>query len=181
MNSTRTFPAAIGTVALATATMLLLSPCPSRADDESTTIGEIAVEGVAATPARAGETTRITFSVENAGADRVTITGLRWPNGELGRVVGALGSSHSGAIGGLSVGAGEALQFDGRSVWIEVGPLKADLAPGSVVQARLVLARFEAPLHVHVSSAPQRETSERSSPLRQAASAEPSWRGSAGC
>lgn len=170
MNLTRTFPAVVGTVSLAAATLLLVSPCPLRADDERATIGEIAVEGVAATSAKAGEATRITFSIENAGAERVTITGVRWPTGEPARVMGFLGSSHSAAISGLTVDAGETLQLDGRSAWVEVGPLKADLAPGSVVQAYLVLARYEAPIPVHVSPATQREAAVEGSSGREDAS-----------
>lgn len=151
MSSAKTFTAAVGTAGLAAAIFLVLLPCPSNADDESATIGDLAVEAVGATPAKAGETTRITFSIENSGADRVTVTGVRWPTGEPSRVVGFLGTSHSTTLGGLPIDAGELVQLDNKTAWVEVGPLKADLAPGAVVLARLVLGRFEAPLSVHVS------------------------------
>lgn len=170
---TRTFGALALAAALAMATVLTAFPCPSRADDEGATIGEVNVSEVAATPAKAGETTRITFSVENGGSEQVTVTGVRWPTGELGRVVGSLGTTHSTAMGGLPVAAGEVLQLDGRTAWIEVGPLGAHLAPGSVVQARLVLGRFAAPLSVHVSPTP--EAAGAVSPGRETASVGPAW------
>lgn len=157
MSLTRTLTGAFGVTALAAIGLTTFLPCPSRADDENATIGDVLIDGVAATPAKAGETTRITFSVENAGSDRVIITGVRWPSGEPARVMGFLGSSHGAVIGALPVGPGEVVRLDGRTAWIEVGPLKSDLVPGSVVQARLVLGRSEAPLPIHVSRAVQND------------------------
>lgn len=173
MNAAKTLTGTLGALALATAAIVTVIPCPSRADDESATIGDVTVAEVAATPAKAGETTRITFSVENGGSEQVTVTGVRWPTGELGRVVGSLGTSHSTAIGGLPVAAGDILHLDGRTAWIEVGPLGADLTPGSVVQARLVLGRFAAPLSVHVSPTP--EAAGAVSSGRETASVGPAW------
>lgn len=129
---------------------LLVMSCSSKAHDENATIGDVRVDQVAATPARAGETTRITLSVENGGAERVVVTGVRLPTGEPSRVVGFYGTSHSGAVGGIPVDPGETARLDGRSAWIEVGPLKTAFSPGSIVAARLVLNAYEAPLSLHV-------------------------------
>jgi hypothetical protein len=99
--------------------MLLLLPAPSKAHDESAVIGDVSVENVAATPARAGETSRITFCVENGGSQGVTVTGVRLPTGEPTRVIGFLGRpAHTGEIGGFRVGPGETGKFDGKKVWI---------------------------------------------------------------
>ncbi len=122
---------------------------PGLADDESAVVGEVQVESVAATAARAGETTRITFAIENQGPDPVTITGLRLPSGEPSRVVGFLGTSHSTALSGMRVAPGETLRLGPKSFWIEVGPLKSDLPPGTVLPGSLLLGRFEAPVGVH--------------------------------
>lgn len=136
----------------AIAATVLLDPRPSRADDESAMIGDVSVENVAATPARAGETSRITFAVENAGLQTVTLTGLRLPSGEPARVMGFLGhAGHTGEIGSVRIGPGETSQLDGKNLWIEIGPLKDGLAPGSVVAARLLLGPYEAPVSIHVS------------------------------
>lgn len=158
MSSAKMLTSTLGVVAFTTAAYLSVLSCPSNAHDEGATIGDLVVDEVAATPAKAGDTTRITLSVENSGPDRVTITGVRWPTGEPSRVMGFLGTSHSAALSGLPIGAGEALRLDGKSAWIEVGPLKADMVSGDVIPARLVLGHFEAPLPVHVSPAPQRDT-----------------------
>ena len=128
-----------------------LGPAPVLADDESATVGELQVEGVAATPAKAGETTRITFTIENNGTERAMITGLRLPSGEPSRVLGFLGTSHSAPIGAIAVGAGERYRLDGRTAWIDVGPLKSDLRPGAAVSAMLVIGRFETPISLHVT------------------------------
>ena len=151
MSSGMNFKTAIGKAAIAAATCLVLLPYPSNANDESAIIGELTVQAIAATPAKAGETTRITFSIENSGADRVTVTGVRWPTGEPSRVVGFLSTRYSASLAGLPVNAGEAISFDDKTAWIEVGPLKADLPEGAVVSARLALGRFDAPVSVPVS------------------------------
>jgi hypothetical protein len=177
MRSAKTLTATIGTVALAATTFLVLLPCPSNADDESAMIGEIAVEAITAMPAKAGEITRITFSIENSGSDRVTVTGVRWPTGEPSRIVGSLGTNHSVALQDFPVDTGDAIRFDGKTAWIEVGPLKEELMAGSIVSARLLLGAYDAPVSVHVSPHPKLE------PLRGAAadaspicgSAFPNW------
>lgn len=133
---------------------------PALSDDESATAGDIQIEGVAATPAKAGETTRITFTVENGGTERAAITGLRLPSGEPSRVLGFLGTSHSAPIGAIPIGPGERYRLDGRTAWIDVGPLKSDLKAGAVIDGKLVLGRFEAPISIHVTpltSQPKRD------------------------
>src|SRR5215207_4765098 len=190
MNSVKILTSTLGFIAFGAATYLRVLSCPSSAHDEGATIGDLVVDEVAATPAKAGETTRITLSVENSGPDRVTITGVRWPTGEPSRVMSFLGSSHSAALGGLPINAGEALRLDCKSAWIKVGPLKANVASGVVVLARLVLGHFEALLPVHVSPASQRDAATPGPRNRQVttdalfgfiASGGPAWLRSAKC
>jgi len=141
--------AAVGVAVATIATYVALQSCSARADD-GTVFGDVAVTHVVATPARAGETAIVTFSVENSGDDRVLITGLRLPSGEPSRIMGSFGQGHSGEIGTLPVRAGATESLDGRKVWIEVGPLARDLEPDSTVPARLVLGSYESPLTLHV-------------------------------
>ena len=122
------------------------------ADDQNASAGDIAIEGVAATPAKAGEATRVTFIIENRGSERANVTGLRLATGEPSRVLGFLGTSHSAPIGAISVGPGERYRLDGRTAWIDVGPLKSDLRVGAVVPAALLMGRFETPVDVHVTA-----------------------------
>ncbi|MFC4171577.1 hypothetical protein ACFOYU_05840 [Microvirga sp. GCM10011540] len=149
MFSVKRFAAA-GAIAATFAIYSVLQPCPAKADDEGGVFGDLTVSEVAATPARAGETTIVTFSVENAGDERVLITGLRLPGEEPSRVMGSFGPGQSGEIGTLPVGAGATASLDGRKVWVEVGPLARDLEPETTVPARLVLGSFESPLTLHV-------------------------------
>ena len=128
----------------------ILTGCPARADDESAAAGEIVVEDVAATPARVGETSRITFTIRNDGAERVLVTGVDTATSEASRVVGFLGTSHAAAVGSLPVGPGEEVRLGARTAWIEMEPLASDLTPGSRFPARLLLARGSLPLSVHV-------------------------------
>jgi len=141
---------AVGVAIATTAAYSLLQTCTAKAGDEGTVLGDLAVSQIAATPARAGETTVITFSVENAGSDRVLITGLRVPGEEPGRIVGFLGQGHSGEIGTLPVRPGATETLDGRKIWIEVGPLTRDLEPETTINARLVLGTYETPLPLHI-------------------------------
>lgn len=52
------------------------------------------------------------------------------------------------------MGGDETGWLDGKNAWVEVGPLKQDLAPDPVVSARLVLGPYEVPLRIHASSLP---------------------------
>ncbi len=142
--------AAVGAFAASLAAYVILQPCSARADDEVAVFGDVTVTQVAATPARAGETAIVTFSVENSGEDRVLITGLRLPDGEPSRIMGSFGQGHAGEIGTLPVRSGATESLDGRKVWIEVGPLARDLEPDTTVPARLVLGSYESPLTLHV-------------------------------
>lgn len=137
---------------------------PARADDESAVAGDVSIEEVAASPARAGGMTRVTFTVENQGTERVTVTGLKLPSGEPSRVVGFLGTSHSTNIGGVTVGPGEMARLGAKTAWIEVGPLKSDLLAGTVVAGSLLLGRFETPISVHVVADPNLATGSVRSP-----------------
>lgn len=142
--------AAVGAIAAAFATYSVLQPCPAKADDEGGVFGDVTVSEVAATPARAGETTIVTFSVENAGNERVLISGMRLPDGDPSRIMGYFGQGQSGEIGTLPVRPGATESLDGRKVWIEVGPLARDLEPDTTVPVRLVLGSSESPLTLHV-------------------------------
>lgn len=135
-----------------------MGPIPSRADDESAAAGDVSIEGVAASPARAGGVTRVTFTIDNRGTEGVSVTGLKLPSGEASWVMGFLGTSHSTSIGALTVRPGEMTRLGARTAWIEVGPLKSDLRAGTVVAASLLLGRFEAPITLHVVSDPNLAT-----------------------
>jgi hypothetical protein len=142
--------AAVGVAVATIATYVALQSCSAKADDEGAVFGEVSVMHVAATPARAGETTVVTFSVENFGNERVLITGLNLPDREPSRIMGSFGQGHAGEIGTLPVRPGATESLDGRKVWIEVGPLAQDLEPDTTVSARLVLGSYESPLTIHV-------------------------------
>lgn len=126
--------------------------CPARADDESAAAREIVIESVAATPARVGETTRLTFAIRNDGVERVLVTGIGTATGEASRVVGFLGTRHAASIGSLPIEPGEEVRLGSRTAWIELGPLASDLMSGSRFPARLLLGRGSLPLTVHVTA-----------------------------
>jgi hypothetical protein len=140
---------AVGVAAATIAAYSALQPCPAKAD-EGAVFGDITVTQASATPAQAGETTIVTFTVENSGSDRVLITGLRMPAGEPSRIMGAFGQGQRGEIGALPVRPGGTEALDGGTIWIEVGPLAHDLKPDSTVAASLVLGSYESPLALHV-------------------------------
>ncbi|MFC4172410.1 hypothetical protein ACFOYU_10100 [Microvirga sp. GCM10011540] len=141
---------AVGAIAATLTAYFVLQPCSAKADDEGGILGDIAISQVAATPARAGETTVVTFSVENAGSERILITGLRMPGGEPARIMGSLGQGQGVELGTLPVRADATEHLDGKKLWIEVGPLARDLEPDSTIPARLVLGTYESPLALHV-------------------------------
>ena len=152
MLTLRTFIVGVA-VATAVTTFSLFLTCSAIADDERAVFGPVTLCNVAATPARAGETTIITFSIENAGSDGILITGLGLPDGEPARIIGSFGQYHSGNIGSLPVAPGATERLDGRMIWIEVGPLSRDLKPNSTIDARLVFDTFEIPMSLHVGPA----------------------------
>lgn len=182
MPAARTLVALLGMAGIGTATLLSLHGL-ARADDESAILGEVSIEHVAATPARAGETTKVTFSIENGGTEDVVVTGVLLATGEPSRVMGFLGhTGHTGEIGAFRIGPGEAGRLDGKNVWIEIGPLKQGLAQGSVVTARLLLGLYDAPISIHVSPTPRtRRGSELEHRPERIAGAEPGRRGSTRC
>jgi copper(I)-binding protein len=140
---------------LALAALVLASvaaPAPSRADDETAAAGQLDITSIGAVAAEAGETTILTFTVENDGAERANITGVALSTGERSRVMGAIGGEAGAEIGSLPLRPGQRVEFGPRSVWIEIGPLKADLKAGQLVPARLLLGSFEAPVTIHVTA-----------------------------
>ncbi len=141
---------AVGMSAATMAAYSVLQPCPAKADDQGAVSGDVTITQVAATRARAGETSVVTLTVENSGSDRVLVTGVRLPGGEPSRIMGVLGQGHSGEIGALSVRPGATEHLDGGTIWIEVGPLTHDLKPDGTVAASLVLGSYESPLALHV-------------------------------
>jgi hypothetical protein len=173
--------AAIGAIAATFAAYSVLQPCSAKADDEGGVFGDVTVSEVAATPARAGETTIVTFSVENSGDERVLITGLRLPGEEPSRIMGSFGEGLSGEIGTLPVGAGAMESLDGRKVWIEVGPLARDLEPDTTVPARLVLGSYESPLVLHVGPVATGSTKATAPTAEIAKHAPEETRNAAGC
>jgi hypothetical protein len=149
MSSIKRF-VAVGATAATLAAYSVLQPCSAKADDEGGVLADIAISQVAATAARAGETTVVTFSVENLGSERILITGLRMPSGEPARIMGSFGPGHSGEIGTLPVRAGATERLDTGKIWIEAGPLTRDLEPDSTIPARLVFGTYESPLTLHI-------------------------------
>lgn len=82
----------------------------------------------------------------------MTITGLWVPGNLPSRVVGFFGTSHSGAVGGLPVAPHETLILSLKTALITVGPLVEELVTGSVVEGKLLLGCYQAPVSIHVSS-----------------------------
>ena len=150
MRMKRALAAGVVGVALTASSALLLA-CPSSADDKTAAIGDLVIEDASATPAKAGETTKVTFLIENTGSQPVTITGLHLSVPGASRVIGSFGTSHSGSIAGLPVEPGEEVRLGSRTAWIEVGPLASELTRGTIVTGRLLLRRLQAPLNIHVS------------------------------
>lgn len=147
----RSKPAGLAALALAATALALLAPS-AKAHDESATIGELSIDNVAATAARPGEQTKVTFSIENSGPQGIVVTGVRLEAGEPSRVMAFLGHiGHTGEIGSVRVGSGENVTVDGKKLWIEVGPLEQELIAGSRVGARLLLGAYEVPLSIHVA------------------------------
>jgi hypothetical protein len=94
----RNFAAVVSAVVLVILSAFVLGSA-SCADDEGAAIGLIDVSSIAATPARAGETTKITFTIENRGADRDSLLGVELAGQGPSRLMGSLGSNVSGPIG----------------------------------------------------------------------------------
>ncbi|QRM34649.1 hypothetical protein [Microvirga sp. VF16] len=172
---------AVGVAVATIAAYAILQPCPANAEDESAVLGDLAISQIAATPARAGETTVITFAVENAGTDRVLITGLQMPGEQPARIMGSFGQGHSGEIGTLPVRPGATERLDGRRIWIEVGPLARDLEPDSAIPADLVLGPYESPLTLHVGPVATGSTRNTNADARIANQSSPTTHPGAGC
>ena len=136
--------AAIGAGALA------LTPCATLADNEAAILGELRIAEMNATPARAGEATILTFVVENLGIEPVRITGVRLPDGAPSRMMVSFSSAFSDEIDAVRVDPDETERLDGKTAWIEIGPLAQDLEVDTIVQGRLLLGGYEAPVAVHV-------------------------------
>lgn len=137
------------------ALLLALAVMPTNAalaDDESAVAGTVEIAAVAATPARIGTMSRVTFTIVNGGADPARIVGLRISTGEPSQLRGFLGTSHSTAMESIRVDADERLRLGRRTAWIEFGPLRSDLQVGQRVPATLVFERFEVDVSLHVTA-----------------------------
>ncbi|MGY2051799.1 hypothetical protein [Methylobacterium sp. JK268] len=140
--------------AFALAGALALVAGPALSHDEGATAGEIRIEGIAATPARSGELSRVTFTIENDGPERAVLLGLLLSTGEPSQVRGFLGASHSAAMAGVSVGAGDVYRLGDRTAWVDVGPLRQELPDGATVPAVIRFDRFDVPVTLHVGGPP---------------------------
>ncbi|MBE7249111.1 MAG: hypothetical protein INR63_29575 [Actinomycetospora chiangmaiensis] len=133
---------------------LALVAGPALSHDEGATAGGIHIEGIAATPARSGETSRVTFTIENDGPDRAVLVGLLLPTGEPSQVRGFLGVGHSAAMAGVRVGAGDVYGLGDRTAWIDIGPLRNELPDGATVPAVIRFDSFDVPITLHVGGMP---------------------------
>ena len=143
-------PFALIAIIVVGAAALALTPCATLADNEIAILGGLRFAEINATPARAGETTILTFTVDNLGSDPVRITGVRLPGGAPSRVMGSFGSAFSDEIDAVQVDPNETERLDGKTVWIEIGPLAQNLEADTIVQGQLLLGGYEAPVAVHV-------------------------------
>ena len=124
----------------------------ARAEELPIINGGIEISRITARSAKAGALTIITFDIENFGSDSISIQSVKFPTNEPSRLVGLIGPIESVAVPNISVLPGERVSVDGRSLWIEIGPLVSDWQAGTHRSARFVLSKFEMPVEIHVEA-----------------------------
>lgn len=155
-------------VALLTVAAPLFFACGWAADDGSTLFGDLRISAVHASPAGQGGFSRLVLSIENAGVDRVLVEGVELSAAASSRTLGSLGGGRVGALGPLTLPAGETIDFNGEKLWVEVGPLSTELVPGQNLAAKLVVGSLKIPVAIVVSAPTSAGRSDRT--LGEAAS-----------
>jgi len=100
--------------------------------------------------AKAGRQARITFTLENRGAERVIFNGLTVANTARARIIGSLGEATT-TLNSIPVGADEVLSFNGKALWIEIDGLASDFVPGTTIDAKVFLGTGAIPISLPVN------------------------------
>lgn len=149
--------------AVAVAPILFLA-CGSAANEGTGgAFGTMRISAVQAWPAGRGGLSRLVLSIENAGVDHVVVQGVELSAAAGSRIVGSLGRGRVGMLGPLTLAAGETIDFDGKKLWIEVGPLTSELAAGQTLEGRLLVGSVKAPIAIVVSAPDSSDRSARDS------------------
>jgi hypothetical protein len=126
-------------------------PQGSTAAEDYRVTDDVVLTDLQASPAKAGQRARITFTLENRGAERVTFNGLAIANTARARIVGSLGGEATTTLNSIPVGPDEVLPVDGKALWIEVDGLASDLVPGTSMDAKVLLGTGAIPINLPVS------------------------------
>ena len=101
--------------------------------------------------AKAGRQARITFTLENRGAERVIFNGLTVANTARARIIGSLGGEATTTLNSIPVGPDEVLSLNGNALWIEIDGLASDLVPGTTIDAKVLLGMGAIPISLPVN------------------------------
>jgi hypothetical protein len=138
-------------VASALLLMSLMLPGGATAVEDYRVTDDIVLTDLQVSQAKAGRRARITFTLENRGAERVTFNGLTIANTARARIVGSLGGEATTTLNSIPVGPDEVLPVDGKALWIEVDGLASDLVPGTSMDAKVLLGTGAIPINLPVS------------------------------
>jgi hypothetical protein len=126
-------------------------PQGSTAAEDYRVTDDVVLTDLQASPAKPGQRARITFTLENHGAERVTFNGVTVANAARARIVGSLGGEATTTLNSIPVGPDEVLSLDGKTLWIEVDGLPNELVHGTTIDAKVLLGTSAIPINLPVS------------------------------
>ncbi len=113
--------------------------------------GRISISDVSASAARAGEDSRLRFTLSNDGADVLNFLGTETDVARQAVLTGRVGHSHeSSALDSLTIAPDEILDLNTSHLWVSLQELHRPLIVGDTFAVTLRFSRGNLPVIVHV-------------------------------
>lgn len=126
---------------------------PANADQPPDYHGQMIVENVWATPARAGGRSILRLRIINEGHDHAHLLGVETPLTSQTQIVGRMSDHKTVTFDSISVRADSDLDLTTDHMWIELGPLTHAVEAGSSITLDLVFLRGRVRVEAHVHGA----------------------------
>jgi copper(I)-binding protein len=137
---------ALRILALTTVMAASFHGSPALADETIEVMSGVLIEAATATPALAGGTTLVHFSIDNASGQDLTLTGVRSDMARTGVLVMRQSTIGETDIPMLTILQEEVLDLRSSHIWVELRGLAAPLGEGDSLEFDLMFIKARVPV-----------------------------------